>query len=75
MINIISGQTALEIKKRRAMTNRSPNPNLKNYQNEKINLNVNRFMCLYVNLAKGNPKSQINFNKDIYPLDDRGIKY
>ena len=37
------------------MTNRSPNPNLKNYQNEKINLNVNRFICLYGKRAKGYP--------------------
>jgi len=50
------------------MTNRSPNPNLKNYQNEKINLNVNRFMCLYVNLAKGNPKSQKNFYQRFFHL-------
>jgi hypothetical protein len=55
MINIISGQIALEIKKRRAMTNRSPNPNLKNYQNEKINLNVNRFEYLYAKEGKGYP--------------------
>jgi hypothetical protein len=42
-------------KKRRAMTNRSPNPNLKNYQNEKINLNVNRFSSLYGKSDKSNP--------------------
>jgi len=42
-------------KKRRATTNRSPNPNLKNYQNEKINLNVNRFSSLYGNNDKSNP--------------------
>lgn len=29
---------AVYTKRRRAMTNCSPNPNLKNYQNEKINL-------------------------------------
>ena len=57
------------------MTNRSPNPNLKNYQNEKINLNVNRFVYLYANQAKGNPKSQKFFNKNFYILDDKGIKY
>ncbi len=43
------------------MTNRSPNPNLKNYQNEKINLNVNRFMYLYLNQPKGNPKKVKRF--------------
>ena len=46
------------------MTNRSPNPNLKNYQNEKINLNVNRFMYLYANQPKGNPKSELFFNEN-----------
>ena len=37
------------------MTSCSPNPNLKNYQNEKINLIVNRFMSLYGNKGKGYP--------------------
>jgi hypothetical protein len=46
---------AQRAKKRRATTNRSPNPNLKNYQNEKINLNVNRFNDLYENYEKSNP--------------------
>ncbi len=37
------------------MTNRSPNPNLKNYQNEKINTIVNRFKYLYGKHHKGYP--------------------
>jgi hypothetical protein len=44
------------------MTNRSPNPNLKNYQNEKINLNVNRFVYLYAKQQKGNPEKRKFFN-------------
>jgi hypothetical protein len=55
MIVNITGWKTMILKKRRATTNRSPNPNLKNYQNEKINLNVNRFICLYGNEAKGYP--------------------
>ena len=47
------------------MTNRSPNPNLKNYQNEKINLIVNSFKYLYVNQPKGNPKKAKRLKKNI----------
>jgi hypothetical protein len=45
--------------KRRAMTSCSPNPNLKNYQNEKINLNVNCFAYLYGKRGKGYPLRSI----------------
>jgi hypothetical protein len=43
------------------MTSCSPNPNLKNYQNEKINLKVNCFTSLYGKVGKGYPVQSIFF--------------